>query len=99
VSIFCILTHGNVRKALKVAELKEVLKSASVPIPPKSTKADLVAKILAEPDAVNAYVALHNPTGVIPQQNASSKQKPSAKPDVSVRPPTNPSISPKKVQV
>jgi len=40
---------------LKVADLREILQKASVPIPAKSNKADLVAKILATPAAVEAY--------------------------------------------
>lgn len=76
------------RKALKVADLKEILKKASVSPPPKATKADLVAKIVAEPAAVDAYNALHNPAGVTPQQDAPSKSKSA-----------NPPVSPKKVEV
>ncbi|KAF8706023.1 hypothetical protein RHS03_05195, partial [Rhizoctonia solani] len=39
-------------KALKVAELKEILTKSSTPIPTKANKADLIAKILATPDAL-----------------------------------------------
>ncbi|ELU38460.1 CAP-Gly domain-containing protein [Rhizoctonia solani AG-1 IA] len=39
-------------KALKVAELKEILTKSSTPIPSKANKADLIAKILATPDAL-----------------------------------------------
>jgi len=42
-------------KALKVADLREILQKASVPIPAKSNKADLIAKILATPAALDAY--------------------------------------------
>ena len=98
-STSCALTHPNVRKSLKVADLKDILKRASVPPPPKATKADLIAKIIAEPAAVNVYNALHIPAGVTPQQVASSKPKPAAKHDVSVEPLTNPPVSPKRVQV
>ena len=40
------------RKALKVADLKEILTKSSTPIPSKANKADLIAKILATPDAL-----------------------------------------------
>jgi len=82
-------------KALKVADLKEILKKASVSFPPKATKADLIAKVLAEPAAVNVYNALHNPTGATPQQDAPSKPKSVAKPNTSA---INPPVSPKKAQ-
>ncbi|KIJ49569.1 hypothetical protein M422DRAFT_27938 [Sphaerobolus stellatus SS14] len=42
-------------KTLKVAELREVLQKAAVAIPAKANKADLVAKILASPAALEAY--------------------------------------------
>jgi len=67
-----VLTRG-VSKALKVADLKEVLKKASVPPPPKATKADLIAKILAESAALDTYNALYNPAGVTSQQDAPSE--------------------------
>lgn len=40
---------------MKVAELRELLQKASVPIPTKANKADLVAKILATPAAVELF--------------------------------------------
>ncbi|CAE6459251.1 unnamed protein product, partial [Rhizoctonia solani] len=39
-------------KALKVADLKEILTKSSTPIPSKANKADLIAKILATPEAL-----------------------------------------------
>ncbi|KAF9646572.1 hypothetical protein BDM02DRAFT_3118393 [Thelephora ganbajun] len=85
-------------KALKVADLKEILKRASFTLPPRVTKSDLIAKILAEPIAIDAYNALHGPTGVNSQQDAPPKQKSAAKPDASAKPPANPLVSPKKLQ-
>lgn len=85
-------------KALRVTDLKEILKRASVTAPPRATKADLITKILAEPAAVNAYNALHNPTGISPQQDASSKPKSAAKSEVVAKPPAKQPVSPKKVQ-
>lgn len=99
--ILSALSHTRgTRKALKVADLKEILKKASVSAPPKLTKADLIARILAEPAAVDAYNALHNPTGVTPQQNAPSKPKSVVKPDASATKPTaSPPVSPGEAQV
>lgn len=42
-------------KQLKVADLKEILQKASVALPAKATKADLVTKILATPAAVEQF--------------------------------------------
>ena len=99
-SLYLSFSHTQgIRKALKVADLKEILRKASVSPPPKSTKADLIARIIAEPAAVDAYNALHNPTGVTPQQDTPSKSKSATKPDASVKPPVNAPISPKKAQV
>ncbi|EUC58648.1 hypothetical protein RSOL_270630, partial [Rhizoctonia solani AG-3 Rhs1AP] len=39
-------------KALKVADLKKILTKSSTPIPSKANKSDLIAKILATPDAL-----------------------------------------------
>lgn len=39
-------------KALKVADLKEILTKSSTPIGSKANKADLIAKILATPAAL-----------------------------------------------
>ncbi|KAI0081865.1 hypothetical protein K474DRAFT_1655729 [Panus rudis PR-1116 ss-1] len=48
-------------KALKVVELKDILTSANVALHGKANKADLVAKILASPDALQVYHARHTP--------------------------------------
>ncbi|EKM54354.1 uncharacterized protein PHACADRAFT_258157 [Phanerochaete carnosa HHB-10118-sp] len=42
-------------KALKVVDLKEILSSAQVTVTGKANKSDLVAKILASPEAVKVY--------------------------------------------
>jgi len=44
-------------KQLKVAELKALLTKANIQTTAKATKADLIAKILAEPAAQDAYRA------------------------------------------
>ncbi|THU87708.1 hypothetical protein K435DRAFT_743445 [Dendrothele bispora CBS 962.96] len=44
-------------KALKVNDLKQILQKASVSVPAKTNKADLIARILASPTALDAYNA------------------------------------------
>lgn len=51
-------------KTLKVPELKAVLAAAAVQVPARATKADLIAKIIAEPAAVAAYKKAHAPEEV-----------------------------------
>jgi SAP domain-containing ribonucleoprotein len=46
-------------KALKVVELKEILTKASIPVPAKANKQDLIAKILSNPNAVHVYNLLY----------------------------------------
>lgn len=43
------------RKALKVAELKDILSKAQVMVPGKANKADLIARILASPEATLVF--------------------------------------------
>lgn len=42
-------------KSLKVVDLKQILASAKVSTPAKATKGDLIARILANKDALDAY--------------------------------------------
>lgn len=57
-----VFYHGNapshnlfsISKSQRVADLREILQKASVPIPAKANKADLIAKILASPAAIQA---------------------------------------------
>lgn len=42
-------------KSLKVAELKDILAKGNEKLPAKATKADIIAKIIATPAAVDAY--------------------------------------------
>ncbi|KAH9985978.1 hypothetical protein BJV74DRAFT_845709 [Russula compacta] len=58
-------------KTLKVADLKEVCTQANVPTTTRSTKADLISKILASQPAIDAYNAKY-------QQNTNTT--PSSKP-------------------
>ncbi|KAK7472858.1 hypothetical protein VKT23_000966 [Stygiomarasmius scandens] len=46
-------------KALKVNDLKQILQKAAVSVPAKSNKADLIARIVASPAALDVYNAQH----------------------------------------
>jgi len=52
-------------KALKVVDLKQILSSANVSAPAKSTKNDLIAKILSSKQALDAYAKLHPPDDLL----------------------------------
>jgi hypothetical protein len=60
------------RKSQRVADLRELLQKASVPIPAKANKADLIAKILASPAAIEAF---NNPGSSITTTAATPKPK------------------------
>ena len=49
-------------KTLKVVDLKDILQRANVAVPTKSNKQDLIAKIVANPVAIEVYNKLQNPT-------------------------------------
>jgi hypothetical protein len=69
-------------KALKVVELKEILSKAQVSISGKANKPDLIARILASPEALKVYEQQH---GSSLAQNASKPTAPvSTKPLSSV---------------
>ena len=61
------------RKSLKVADLKEICTRANVPTTTRSTKADLITKILASQPAIDAYNAKYQHNG-----NAVPSSKPAA---------------------
>ncbi|CDO76712.1 hypothetical protein BN946_scf184796.g6 [Trametes cinnabarina] len=63
-------------KSLKVVDLKDILNKASVAIPSKANKQDLIAKILATPAAVDIYNQQH---GAPPSEPAQSASKPASK--------------------
>lgn len=46
-------------KALKVTDLKAILANANVSAPARATKNDLVARIIASKQALDAYAALY----------------------------------------
>lgn len=76
-------------KALKVADLKEILVKASAPAPARVNKQDLINKILANPTAVKVYEELYlpsNPTSK-PAPTSPPKQAPPASTDDLLAPP------------
>ena len=52
-------------KALKVVDLKHILSSASVSVPAKATKNDLIAKILGSKEALDAHAKLYPPDDLL----------------------------------
>ncbi|KAF8495851.1 hypothetical protein JB92DRAFT_3099780 [Gautieria morchelliformis] len=59
-------------KSQRVADLRELLQKASVPIPAKANKADLIAKILSSPEALAAF---NNPgASTIPAPKAKAPE-------------------------
>ncbi|KAG7443580.1 uncharacterized protein BT62DRAFT_318297 [Guyanagaster necrorhizus] len=69
-------------KALKVVDLKAILATASVSLPAKANKQDLINTILASQPALDAYNTLHDvPTEVDPPKVPENKpEPPKAKP-------------------
>ncbi|KAI6017111.1 hypothetical protein EDC04DRAFT_2902741 [Pisolithus marmoratus] len=63
-------------KALKVADLKEILVKASAPAPARANKQDLINKILASPAAVKVYEELHLPSKPSSKPTPPSPPKP-----------------------
>jgi hypothetical protein len=47
-------------KALKVVDLKDILSKAAISAPEKAKKNDLIAKILANPAAIELYNKTHS---------------------------------------
>jgi SAP domain-containing ribonucleoprotein len=72
-SFLFLLGLTNQRKSLKVADLKEICTRANVPTTTRSTKADLITKILASQPAIDAYNAKYQQNG-----SAAPSSKPSA---------------------
>jgi SAP domain-containing ribonucleoprotein len=52
---------SNKLKALKVVDLKAILAKANVQVPAKSTKIDIISRILASKPAQDAYLSLYPP--------------------------------------
>ncbi|KAI0758319.1 hypothetical protein BC629DRAFT_1296163, partial [Irpex lacteus] len=93
------------RKALKVVELKEILSKAQVSLTGKANKADLIAKILASPEALAVAEGPTNETPSVtaapttqpepvtsapPANGPPTSQKTDVTPNVSTVPPPNP---------
>ncbi|EUC58643.1 HeH/LEM domain protein, partial [Rhizoctonia solani AG-3 Rhs1AP] len=60
--------HPHQSKALKVAELKEILTKSSIPIPRKANKADLIARILTTPDMLRPAGGNPAPAKAVPAE-------------------------------
>ncbi|KAK0501487.1 hypothetical protein EDD18DRAFT_737884 [Armillaria luteobubalina] len=64
-------------KALKVVDLKAILATASVSLPAKANKQDLINTILASQPALDAYNTLHDiPVQVDPPKATAKKAEP-----------------------
>ncbi|KAG5646323.1 hypothetical protein DXG03_003920 [Asterophora parasitica] len=65
-------------KALKVAELRELLTKAAVLFASKINKADLIAKVLASQPAIDVYHSLHGTTDLLspPEEHEQVLQPP-----------------------
>ncbi|KAN0109241.1 hypothetical protein V8E52_009425 [Russula decolorans] len=63
-------------KSLKVADLKEICSRANIPTTTRSTKADLITKILASQPAIDAYSAKYqqNESAAPPSKPAPPKE-------------------------
>lgn len=53
-------------KSLKVVDLKDILAKASVSVPAKANKQDLITRILASPAALEVYAKQQNPNAAPP---------------------------------
>ena len=52
-------------KALRVVDLRQILVTANVSVPAKATKTDIIAKIQASKDALDAYAQLYPPDDLL----------------------------------
>ncbi|KIM78964.1 hypothetical protein PILCRDRAFT_581165 [Piloderma croceum F 1598] len=59
-------------KSLKVIDLKDILAKASVSVPAKANKQDLIARVLASPAALDVYNKQQNPTSAAPVSAAAT---------------------------
>ncbi|KAK0202773.1 hypothetical protein DFS33DRAFT_1488866 [Desarmillaria ectypa] len=81
-------------KALKVVDLKAILATASVSLPAKANKQDLINTILASQAALDAYNTLHDvPVQVDPPKPPEKKAQPPI--PVKAKPSEPPKIPPK----
>ncbi|KIL68958.1 hypothetical protein M378DRAFT_845205 [Amanita muscaria Koide BX008] len=77
-------------KSLKVADLRSILSKASVAAPARATKADLVTRILASEQALQAFHSLY-PSDNVQQESSTTvstaTESPVATPSVTPQPP------------
>lgn len=52
-------------KALRVVDLRQILATANVSVPAKATKNDIIAKIQASKNALDAYAQLYPPDDLL----------------------------------
>jgi SAP domain-containing ribonucleoprotein len=62
-------------KALKVVDLKAILANANLSCPTKSTKPDIIARIIASDEAINSYYQLYDPQKLVKSQPPVFKKK------------------------
>lgn len=77
-------------KALKVVDLKSILATASVSVPAKATKSDLITRILASKPALAAYATLY-PTDdllTLPEEIDWNADQPTPPPKLTTSNPT-----------
>lgn len=84
-----LLYTSHNRKALKVVDLKEILAKAQVSVTGKANKSDLIAKILASPEALKVYEEQH---GSPATQNASETAPPASA--ATAKPASSAAVSP-----
>ena len=84
----CLRTLTHIpRKALKVVDLKDILAKANVAVTGKANKPDLIAKILASPEAIEVYNNNYGPAPAHPAQDASASTKNAPQKSEAVRDP------------
>jgi hypothetical protein len=71
--LFCTTIMSEAKlKSLKVVDLKDILAKASVSVPAKANKQDLIARVLANPAALDVYNKQQNPTSAPPVSAAAT---------------------------
>jgi hypothetical protein len=83
-------------KQLKVPDLKRILADAGISVPSRLNKADLVARIQAEPDALAVFRAQHQPASA-PSPAPPAATRPSPAPSPAAAPAQTASSTPPPV--
>ncbi len=81
------------RKALKVVELKDILSSVGIAIPARANKPDLIAKILASPEALS-HVNGVDADDALELEQAAKNSISESKPEVTGTTVVDPSVGP-----